>query len=252
MGKTMRVTPQKRYSSAGYPTHDDVDERPDLLRHIPARWQTNPAVLTALASVTMLSATNLAIAGGEKAKAKPVRIAPVFQHGEGRGEFGCMVTSPPVCLSEDEARQIINDEVKRLGFSFDAPRSERLRQPLDGIDSKRKFAYVFVSRTDGTTSYGATASEAKTLSRAREITTQLRREPSVQTVGVFYDPMPGTAPSNVIQFKRISLAKDRADDELAARLRQDELAKNTPKEAAKQLRLQVRDFVKWLKAQGVI
>ena len=34
-------------------------------------------------------------------------VAPIFVHGDGIGAFGCMVTAPPVILSEEDALQII-------------------------------------------------------------------------------------------------------------------------------------------------
>ncbi len=242
MSKPMRVTPEKRNRNTGYPTHEQVDNRPDLLQHIPARWQTNPAVLTALASVTMLSATNLAIEGGEKAKAKPVRVAPVFQHGEGRGAFGCEVINPPVFLSEDEARQVINDEAKHLGLSFKSPKSDPEaygpNKTIDGKDVKRALAYVYVSEGEGTVpSPGYIVSSVRdidTLKRAKTLVKEMKPARSLKAVGVFYDPMPSEPVTD--QWNAMS---GWDTSERAATAKQ-------------QLRLQVRDFVKWLKAQGVI
>ncbi len=242
MGKTMRVTPQKKCSSAGYPTHDDVDQRPDLLQHVPTRWQTNPAVLTALASVTMLSATGAAIAGNTKAKVKPPRVAPVFVHGEGRGAFGCVVINPPVFLSEDEAKQVINDEAKHLGLSFRSPKSDPEaygpNKTIDGKDVKRALAYVYVSEGEGTVpSTGYITSSVRdidTLKRAKAVVKEMKPARSLKAVAVFYDPMPSGPVTD--QWNAMS---GWDTSERAAT-------------AEKQLRLQVRDFVKWLKAQGVI
>jgi hypothetical protein len=40
-------------------------------------------------------------------------VAPIFEHGTGRGATGCIVLSPPVFLSEEEAMQIIREELAK-------------------------------------------------------------------------------------------------------------------------------------------
>ncbi len=241
MGKTMRITPQKKYSSAGYPTHDDVDERLDLLQHIPTRWQTNPAVLTALASVTMLSATGLSGCGQRIAG-----VAPLFQHGNGRGTFGCVVVNPPVCLSEDEARQIVNDEVKRLGISFEDPAKRGwlaaiASDPYDGIDREHGISYVFVSSEEGMSPSMSTVSQSDTLTRAQHLAESIRID-GTRAVAVFYDPMAhGTAVRKAGKIDWEATWKHRQETRKAGQAA-----------AREQLREQVKDFVAWLKAQGIM
>ena len=236
----MQVSPIRNYCSPSIPTHDDAENRPDLLQHIPTRWQTNPAVLTALASVTMLSATNAAIAG--KAKAKPARVAPVFVHGEGRGSFGCVAISPPAYFSESEAQEVINNEAKRLGIAFESIQHDRSRPiPLDGIDKQRKIAYSFVSMQEGIIPNGTTAYESSSIDKARRAAKKASYKRG--TYVVFYEPM---APMKAR--KRISGFLD-----VEERIKQLEAEEKTAKvKSEQQLRLQVQDFVKWLKAQGVI
>jgi hypothetical protein len=45
-------------------------------------------------------------------------VAPIFEHGEGRGATGCIVVSPPVFLSEEEAMQIIREELGKHGVQL--------------------------------------------------------------------------------------------------------------------------------------
>ncbi len=45
-------------------------------------------------------------------------VAPIFEHGEGRGATGCIVVSPPVFLSEEEAMQIIREELAKHGIQL--------------------------------------------------------------------------------------------------------------------------------------
>jgi len=58
-------------------------------------------------------------AGGQEPRgtgAEPGLVAVVFPHGEGRGSFGCMMVTPPAFLSEEEARQVIREELESLGI----------------------------------------------------------------------------------------------------------------------------------------
>lgn len=45
-------------------------------------------------------------------------VAPIFEHGKGRGLTGCIVVSPPVFLSEEEAMQIVREELGKHGIQL--------------------------------------------------------------------------------------------------------------------------------------
>lgn len=45
-------------------------------------------------------------------------VAPLFEHGSGRAATGCVVVSPAVFMTEEEARIIIKEELEKLGFNF--------------------------------------------------------------------------------------------------------------------------------------
>ncbi|XHR27970.1 MAG: hypothetical protein ACFUZC_18825 [Chthoniobacteraceae bacterium] len=54
-----------------------------------------------------------------RAADKPaLRVAPLFAHGKGQGAFGCVVVTPPVFLTEAEAREVIEEEAKKAGVDF--------------------------------------------------------------------------------------------------------------------------------------
>jgi hypothetical protein len=115
----MKSKPVRKYASPKYPTRLEVATRPDLLqRHQPPAWRrwpelTGAAGLFLLAGTARLSAADSSPKGSQNpAQAKAVAIvAPIFQHGEGRGATGCIVMSPPVFLSEQEALQVIREEM---------------------------------------------------------------------------------------------------------------------------------------------
>jgi hypothetical protein len=45
-------------------------------------------------------------------------VAPIFEHGEGRGATGCVVVTFPVFLSEEEAMQVIREELAEHGIDL--------------------------------------------------------------------------------------------------------------------------------------
>lgn len=268
----MEIVPVKKYQVPDYPTQRILEEHSELLHVVPERWRGNAAVLTALVGLGMIAS------GCQRGSSSAVhpRIAPVFQHGDGRGWFGCQSINPPVFLSEAEARQVINEEAKRAGIIFaeDSQTTPAIQLPatyarviseeqrkrlessemtfraklvLDGTDAKRKIAYEYVSIKDYSvwdkTPKGIPAivgADYYIKEAAKGLRDALRKAPMEGTYAVFYDPI-ATAPEI-----KDSKGNINWDATIAKReIRGKEIARE-------QLRAQVRDFIKWLKAEGVI
>lgn len=266
----MKVTAVAKYSRPRFPTHEILEQHPEFLRIVPQRWKSNPVVLTALAGACLLLNSCRAVGAGSTSP----KVAPVFQHGVGvLGEPPAPkivtplplgrtagVPLPPQCLlTEAEARQIISDEARKAGLHFTAektpikgvqvpliervdylvPRDKNGRillakrgavksvkadVLLDGTDKKRKVSYEYVSGSD----YGAWLSKKHTAVVRKDIlgSAVLFREGLTKArgkgyCGVFYDPV-GRGFSNPVSGSEA------------------------------ELRAQVKDFIKWLKGQGVI
>lgn len=261
----MKVTPVKHYSDYHYPTRSIIDEHPELLKLLPKRWQGNPMVLAALTGMCMLMAGARDVEAYSKATVPATRVAPIFDHGDGRGSFGCYAINPPVFLSEAEARTVIIEEAKRAGIDFkpdgftlknvDVPITNRFysndgddatektkKQPLalDAVDAKRHIAFEYVSDKDfdawhikdpKAISLGETVNIKGT---AEILRTGLLKAKSGETIAVFYDPCTGPFDEKI---KRSDYTK---------------MAEEARHISSEELRKQVRDFVAWLKAQGVI
>jgi len=75
-------------------------------------YPTRREVLAGAASFALASFGGGSCVWGETKKGAAV-VAPVFEHGTGRGATGCVVISPPVFLSEEEAMQIIREELAK-------------------------------------------------------------------------------------------------------------------------------------------
>jgi len=194
--------------------------------------------------------------------------------------MGCEVINPPVFLSEDEARQVIQEEAKRAGITFAAdggqiegvkvpvtdsqaflqelktddsravsrrgPRTKVQDLAIDGRDAKRKIGYEFVSEADfkaweepsgASTLYDYDVRQAATALREG-----LAERKAEGVYAVFYDPAIGYQD-----------AEQQMKNPLAAgEARWKAIPAQAKIMASGELRKQVRDFIAWLKAQGVI
>lgn len=290
----MKVSPVKHYSEPDFPTRSILDERPELLRFVPKRWQRNPVVLTALTGLCALTLGTRAFADVGKSTAAN-KVAPLFEHGTGVGDFGGMNPNPRVFLSEDEARAVILGEAKRAGVNFKVdslvldnaavPITDRyefldsiersasgktsdnkaltsisVKMPtwhsqmfrLDGTDAKRNISFEYVSEEDFEAWEKRPDTRACTVSvydmkkAANVLRGGFEHRVGAGTVGVFYDPMMGlNEVTKATGFKVDYKAKN-----LNAQYRT--AAEKIKQLSREDLRKQVQDFIKWLKAEGVI
>jgi len=122
----MKSKPVRRYPKPKYPTRLEVAARPALLRrHQPPAWRQWPE-LTGAVGLFLLADTTLLRAANTPPRNSPTRaqtnavavVAPIFQHGDGRGATGCIVMSPPVFLSEEEALQVVREDLAAKGVQL--------------------------------------------------------------------------------------------------------------------------------------
>ncbi|MDQ7823528.1 MAG: hypothetical protein RDV48_12085 [Candidatus Eremiobacteraeota bacterium] len=165
---------------------------------------------------------------------KGVLVAPLFARGEGRGSSGGIAARPLTTLTEDEARNIIENELRKSGVSFDrhkvavggavvegAAGKEKVPLVADGLDTKHNLAYEYVpareyEKIDKIDKGLVTEVNYKAF--AESVRQGFLKEGTLNAA-VFYDPMPE--------------GYKKAD-------------------AEKLLRMQVQDFVKWAKEQGIL
>ena len=156
-------------------------------------------------------------------------VAPVFHHGDGVGAYGCIVVSPPVFLSEEEARDVIEDELEKFGLKFkpDAFKVDGITIPgttweleyglldptelneetrrtitdltktisvdLDGFDENAYVAYEFISMNDDyllrPKTNALSSVEHFLLVRQAESLVERLATRNIPTAAVFYDPI---------------------------------------------------------------
>lgn len=266
----MRVQPIRRYTSPRYPTASVLDAHPELLRLLPGRWRSNSLVLAGLAATGGLVLTGCRPSWAETFTGE-LKVAPIFTHGDGRGAFGCVAVNPPVFLSEEEARSVIVEEAKAAGITFEADvlalpevrvpettengsvlpgegeeartRVRELR--LDGTDREHRISFEYVSREDFEAWKADDGGPMSTVSSFDLIgTAKVLREglttadaPEDGIAAVLYDPMERYLQDN---------------EGLAGRVDWEQAEKDAKERASVELRKQVKDFIEWLKAEGVI
>lgn len=268
-----------------YPTIELFIKHPELLsRNIPSNWLKNRFVATSLAGFLLSSCgtvttkkrteieviDTLKIDNHKENKKKSTivaqeststqknkiiendivtNVAPVFAHGDGRGATGCIVMSPPVFISEDEAMKIILDKLKAEGYNFstkncptlsfrvlpianecDEPKGKtKIKLKMDAYNSNSKWAIQFISTNDHdkfkNDNCFSSVSGYDTKEAAEIINQELKKQNKTNAV-VFYDPMPSV--------------KDYKEYEI------------TQKEANELLLAQVNDFIKWLKQNNIV
>lgn len=107
----MKIQPMKKFRTPIYPTRLAVQSDSGLLlNHMPPVWKKT-------AVIASLAAFLLSVNEGES-REKAARVAPIFEHGEGRGAMGCVMIVPPVFLSEEEALQIIQEELSKANVEL--------------------------------------------------------------------------------------------------------------------------------------
>ena len=125
-------------------------------QHEQPAYPTRREVLAGAASLALVN-----LAGGNFAFAESeggaIAVAPIFEHGEGRGATGCIVITPPVFLSEEEGMQILREELARHAIRLKAGGTlEGVRVParivkqesVDAGSGKQEIKTTVVEDTD--------------------------------------------------------------------------------------------------------
>lgn len=206
----MNVKPLKNYSVPTYPSRIEVLSDSALLeKHTPPAWRKT-------AQLVSLTAFFLSVNGCVSSQ-KATVVAPIFEHGEGRGALGCVVIAPPTFLSEEEALQIIEEELAQVGVEFtqrevvfervkirqqkeinvkDATKVVNLSKipfHCDLLDENRRIAIEFVSHDDYF-ELGGVKDEATSVQKyllketAQKLSEKVKQKCENMTFGSFYDP----------------------------------------------------------------
>jgi len=291
----MKIKPVKSYKKPGYPTREDfLSNSSYLSEYIPDKWKRNKIVATALA-VYIFGAnnSNAQTFGNTKEsfvtmnnnlnkkendiKKKSVEekltpsIAPIFIHGDGRGSTGCMVMNPPVFLSEEEARQVVESELMKEHIVFDK-KNMKLNEvvfqsdygfqsvdkdavTLDGFSSKYNLGYEVVTERD----YGkfvddrnlSTVQSFDFVKAAENLREKMKDYGKMNTV-IFYDPLERYEYTDNKNSAYEEILRKEQEIENDAKGGSRHYQKIDKSKSIELLKCQVQDFIEWIKKEGLL
>lgn len=234
-------------------------------------------------TVALFLAVNSTVQAADKKPMTPLGslavVAPIFEHGEGRGATGCVVVAPPVFLSEEEAWQVIDEELERqklklpgIGFEVRGVKiphrteSDSVRdgkwKPIvkdlpgtieaykaDRANPEKHIAVEFVSQNDydrlGGPRSSSTVQSYDFKQVGNSVAEAVRKEAKERLYfGALYDP--------AVRVERPKSEPDKVKTAADWRKYWEESLKKSKAESQRLLRLQVQDFLQWLQAQGAI
>lgn len=243
MDKEIKLIAIKSYGTPGYPVKEEAMGSPDLLKALPKRWHAKPVICILLA---FTAASGLCACSKIQ---QPGTATPIFEHGAGRGSYGCESVAAPVFLSEEEAAQVIREEALLQGVDFSGTKSihgefpatslysyiEKESDPgtrwgtleLDGYDETLGIGFEYVSKQDVIDWQKDDKIKASVEGYDIKGTAE-RLADAVDNIAVFYDP-------TAVEDFDSSISRDELKEQMKERLRE-----------------QVRDFLTWLAGEGVI
>lgn len=199
---------------------------------------------------------------------KKLGTIPLFPHGDGRGSYGCVSVAPPVFLSEEEAIQVIREEAAAQGVYFDEtidiegtfpattgmpdspvmpakyPGTWEGSLSLDGYDPNLNLGFEYVSSED-IVSWNSDTGPIATVTENDYKGTAQRLSDATENVAVFYDPASQ-------DYEAFDEGFDWDDPNANLREYEAQYTAEQKEKVIEDLRAQVRDFLEWLKGQGVI
>ena len=307
----MKVTPLKKYNKPSYPTREEfLKEASQIKDCIPESWKNKKIITSALAVFLLGSSANTlkenqtdkthVIVTEEKVpdetktetriidEEKIPSVAPLFIHGGGRGAYGCVIINPPSFLSEQEAREIIESELKKEGIIFDRKNykidelsfrknygfdreSEETDDAsfdsffpddvdtvkLDGYSTKYNLGYEFVSAWGDYHAFGgeydaSSVTSFDVIEAAENLREKMKDYGKMNTV-IFYDPIEDNeTPED--QNPTLSSIKQPADDN-DQEINHEKLLdmdKTSKQKSYKLLKRQVADFIEWVKKEKLM
>ena len=270
-----------------YPTMDLFVNNPQLLsKSIPEKWLSNSLVLGSLTAFilcgntdkayTQSSETTLAInIENEKQNAvnkkdikstKSVLLAPVFAHGRGPTADVCIAISPPVFITESDARQIIIEAFKAENIELDTVNCPKINieapplydidyRTVDTIQPKVKVDVI----TDAFNKKYNLAIEFISYEEVEKFSSQLNSKklqdenieeyyPTKKAAEIIQNEILKDNKLNAIIFYDPLTYISRGDLEFSKKYEY----KSEKEKVKKQLLNQVEDFIKWIKKEGII
>jgi len=279
-GNMIEIKPVKKAKAAKYPTRLKLLEDPSLLeRRMPLSWSSNAKLVGIAAFLIAANRCFEASAGDEKAK-KPAIVAPIFEHGKGEGgslavKRGESCDPEQSFLPEEEALSLIADELSKAGVSpvkkavalsgvkispssYSDAKPDPCEVPASLFEERRGIAVEYISSGNYLKLGGPLGRTYETKEAAKSLAEASAKNGAGFKLGVFYDPVTSWSMASRPKFPSVDGLDDSARKALVDKWVSEDKAwreraeKKAIEESREMLRLQVKDFVEWLKAQGAI
>ena len=138
----MQIKPVTKANIPEYPTASEIDIPKVLNASKPKKWKRNAAIGAVMVGI-LFSTNSCRILHSSKRESYPLDsislIAPLFEHGDGVGAFGCMVLAPPVFLSESQMFDLVESELENLGINFSKNYDDSLYVTVTSKRPKKEF-----------------------------------------------------------------------------------------------------------------
>lgn len=216
----------KRAGNPRYPTRlEALADRTLLEKHMPAAWRSGTEMASVVAILLTANSCAAEPQGAKSGKSGGAAVvAPIFEHGQGRGATGCMVVNAPVFLSQQDAMQVIREELKKSGVTlsetdatlmdvtisqhterwptakskgeiFIDPTGKSKALVLQGLDPQKKVGVAFVYYKDyfdlGGAKSGSTVQGYDFKVVAKNVRDRVASKGHNLYLGTFYDPAAG-------------------------------------------------------------
>ena len=246
------VTPVKKYAPPKYPTLTDAQTDPKLLRKLPSRWEKNAAVV---AAVGMLGAMSLTACGVSEITTNGNLTPTSFTSEQGTTNFlnykynypyVAGGDGPPKALTEQDILAIIENMLEYEGLNLESDLSKYPNITNDEIimydfehqvaigynwyqeESHKNYDGILMGRFSEP---GLNPDDEEQLKIFYEYMAKLN-----ELYGEYHDE------DNILIDEIYYQKRDEIQAEYVA----------TIKPFEEELRQQVRDFIEWLQAQGII
>ena len=282
--RVQKVRKARRQHRPGYPTRPEVARDPELLRrHVPSAWKKSAHMTLALSAL---------LAGGCASVRETVAtggLVAVMMAGSlvtGRPAFACVAVSPPAYLSEEDALSVIREELMTVDVELsegpacieglempvyhckkkrdteigggDSLETEQIGvRPLevDALDPVRRIAVEFIGVNDEKAVPGVSKKSRveiySTRLYAKLITEEINKNSGRQLhYRAFYDPQGRVSLVSVP--RPPDTGKTRAERKEDEKSFERATVEASRQESLRELRVQVKDFIEWLKGQGAI
>ena len=307
----MKVSPLKKYRQPSYPTREEFLKDVSHIKNcVPDGWKNKKILTSALAVFLFGTSTNgsnknldkeapvvfselkgNSETGAEEQimkKEEPPAIAPLFIHGGGRGAYGCVVINPPSFLSEQEAREIIESELKKEGIIFDKKNYKidelafkrdygfdrdfedfddeeflsSIRHDdvdtvvIDGYSTKYNLGYEFVSAWEDYHKFGgkydgSSVTSFDVIKASENLREKMKQYGKMNTV-IFYDPIEGSERTESKNPSFDDLKRYTLNDEMKCNIDIQQNEATMKQKSYELLKQQVADFIEWVKKEKLI